>query len=108
AFTLRPGEELEVDAPTAGVRSYLAVRGGIDAPPELGSRSTDLLTGLGPPPLTTGDVLPIGGAADASVEPHATPRDMPGDLLEVAIDLTDRAALFTDEALDRLTEAVWT
>lgn len=108
AFALRPGEELEVDAPTEGVRSYLAVRGGLDVPAELGSRATDLLTGLGPAPLVAGAELPIGDAADDSVDPRVTPRSMPGDLLEVVVDLTERAALFTDEALDRLTRVVWT
>ena len=34
-----------------GVRSYVAVDGGVDAPAVLGSRATDLLSGLGPPPL---------------------------------------------------------
>jgi biotin-dependent carboxylase-like uncharacterized protein len=47
-------------APTAGVRSYVAVRGGIDVPPVLGSRSADLLSGLGPAPLVAGDRLPVG------------------------------------------------
>jgi biotin-dependent carboxylase-like uncharacterized protein len=45
---------------TAGLRTYLAVRGGIDVPPVLGSRSTDLLSGLGPPVLVAGVRLPIG------------------------------------------------
>jgi biotin-dependent carboxylase-like uncharacterized protein len=45
---------------TSGVRSYVAVAGGIDVPPVLGSRSTDTLSGLGPPVLRDGCVLPIG------------------------------------------------
>jgi biotin-dependent carboxylase-like uncharacterized protein len=46
--------------PTRGLRSYLAVRGGIAVDPVLGSRSTDTLSGLGPPPLSAGDRLEIG------------------------------------------------
>ena len=46
--------------PPVGLRSYLAVRGGIDVPPVLGSRSTDTLSGLGPAPLRAGDRLPVG------------------------------------------------
>jgi biotin-dependent carboxylase-like uncharacterized protein len=58
--TVRAGQTIEVGAPTAGVHCYLAVRGGIDVPPVLGSRSTDTLSGLGPPPLRVGDRLPFG------------------------------------------------
>ncbi|TFV89959.1 biotin-dependent carboxyltransferase family protein [Blastococcus sp. CT_GayMR16] len=59
-FTLRPGAELAVGVPPVGLRTYLAVRGGIDVPPVLGSRSTDTLSGLGPAPLAPGDRLPVG------------------------------------------------
>ena len=54
------GEVLEVGRFLNGVRAYVSVRGGIDVEPVLGSRSTDLLSGLGPPQLREGDVLPIG------------------------------------------------
>lgn len=43
-----------------GLRSYLAVGGGIAVPATLGSRSTDKLSGLGPPPLTDDTTLPLG------------------------------------------------
>jgi biotin-dependent carboxylase-like uncharacterized protein len=59
-FTLRPGAELFLGTPRVGLRTYLAVRGGIDVLPVLGSRSTDTLSGLGPAPLRAGDRLPIG------------------------------------------------
>jgi biotin-dependent carboxylase-like uncharacterized protein len=54
------GEVLELGGCRDGVRAYVCVRGGVDVEPVLGSRSTDLLSGLGPPPLRQGDVLPIG------------------------------------------------
>ena len=54
------GPTLTIGSPRAGLRSYLSVRGGIAAPRVLGSRSTDLLTGLGPPAVNAGDVLPVG------------------------------------------------
>ncbi|WP_152648332.1 biotin-dependent carboxyltransferase family protein, partial [Streptacidiphilus anmyonensis] len=57
---VRAGELLEVGAATAGVRCYLAVDGGFDVPAVLGSRSADLLAGLGPAPLTAGMRLPLG------------------------------------------------
>jgi biotin-dependent carboxylase-like uncharacterized protein len=52
--------ELEPVRCDGGARVYVAVRGGIDVAPVLGSRSTDLLTGLGPPPLRAGDRLAVG------------------------------------------------
>ncbi|GAA4805549.1 biotin-dependent carboxyltransferase family protein [Actinomycetospora chlora] len=54
------GDELRLGAPDRGLRSYVTVRGGVDVPAVLGSRSTDVLAGLGPPPLRPGDVLPVG------------------------------------------------
>jgi KipI family sensor histidine kinase inhibitor len=62
AFWVPAGGLVQLGAPPAGVRTYLAARGGIDVPEVLGSRSTDLVSGLGPPPLRAGDVLPLGPA----------------------------------------------
>lgn len=63
---LAAGDELRLGLPPRGLRSYLSVAGGIDVPPVLGSRSTDLLSGLGPARLRAGDVLPVGVADPAS------------------------------------------
>ncbi|WP_278313602.1 5-oxoprolinase subunit C family protein [Lolliginicoccus levis] len=57
---LEPGDHLEVEAPESGCRSYLAARGGFRGARVLGSRSTDTLSGLGPPPLAAGDLLELG------------------------------------------------
>jgi biotin-dependent carboxylase-like uncharacterized protein len=57
------GALVEFGMPTSGLRSYVAVRGGVAVDEVLGSRSTDLLSGLGPAPLAPGDRLPIGSAA---------------------------------------------
>ncbi|MDI5980345.1 biotin-dependent carboxyltransferase family protein [Amycolatopsis magusensis] len=54
------GEELRLGAPDRGLRTYLAVRGGIEVPPVLGGRGTDTLSGLGPAPLAAGTTLPVG------------------------------------------------
>jgi biotin-dependent carboxylase-like uncharacterized protein len=63
AFLAAAGELVQVGAPASGLRSYVAVRGGVDVPPVLGSRSADLRSGLGPPPLRPGDRLPLGPPA---------------------------------------------
>ncbi|MGZ0150434.1 5-oxoprolinase subunit C family protein [Kribbella sp. WER1] len=61
---LRSGEILRLGPPPSGLRTYVAVRGGIDIPAVLGSRSTDLLSGLGPAPLITGQTLRVGSLAE--------------------------------------------
>jgi biotin-dependent carboxylase-like uncharacterized protein len=90
--TLHPGAVLSLGPPAVGLRSYLAVRGGLDVPAVLGSRSTDTLSGLGPDPVRAGDVLPVGTlAADepvvdvAAVRPPGTRpvlRVLPGPRLD--------------------------
>ncbi|WP_307844446.1 5-oxoprolinase/urea amidolyase family protein [Actinotalea solisilvae] len=71
---LAAGDVVRVAAPRTGLRSYLAVRGGVDAVPELGSRSRDVLAGLGPPPLVAGDAVAVGADVAGAVgeqEPQA-------------------------------------
>lgn len=63
-LALRPGQHVAVGMPRAGLRTYLAVRGGVDVAPVLGSRSYDTLAGLGPPPLADGDLVPVGPVPD--------------------------------------------
>ena len=67
------GAVLELGAPVTGLRTWLAVRGGIDVAAVLGSRSTDVLSALGPAPVAPGDVLPIGRAFDGLPEAPPDP-----------------------------------
>ena len=58
-----PGDRIGFSGVVAGCRAYLCVAGGIDVPPVLGSRSTDLLSHLGGidgRQLVAGDLLPAG------------------------------------------------
>ncbi|WKD61540.1 KipI antagonist [Corynebacterium ciconiae DSM 44920] len=59
---LSAGDILEVATPRAGLRSYVAVRGGWDVAHTLGSASHDVLSGMGPAPLAEADVLTVGHA----------------------------------------------
>ncbi len=61
---VRDGEVISLGAPRAGLRSYLAVRGGFCVQPVLGSRSYDVMSAIGPSPLQAGDVLPVGEHTD--------------------------------------------
>ncbi|WP_406366991.1 biotin-dependent carboxyltransferase family protein [Streptomyces sp. NBC_00645] len=97
------GTLLDVGSARAGLRSYVAVSGGVAVEPVLGSRSTDLLSGLGPAPLTDGAVLPLGrpGAvhARADVVPHSAP---PAELV-LRVTLGPRDDWFTEPAVRTLT-----
>ena len=78
-FALLDGETLSIGAPESGFRSYLAVRGGVDTAPVLGSRSTDTMSGIGPAPLAAGQLLAAGGEAESGVVGHPELQpDFPG------------------------------
>lgn len=89
------GEVLEVGAVVAGVRSYVAVRGGIAVEPVLGSRATDLLSGLGPAPLAEGVVLPLGRPAGPPARVDAAPQPGPPAELVLRVAPGPRADWFT-------------
>jgi biotin-dependent carboxylase-like uncharacterized protein len=96
---LEAGSVLRLGTPAQGLRSYLAVAGGIAVPPVLGSRSTDTLGHLGPPPVSVGDRLAIGPAT-GSPAPLDTPRPpTPGPLHVTLGPRTDRV---DGDALDLL------
>ena len=62
SFRVRAGQVLSFDFLKSGARAYIAVAGGIDTPPALGSRSTYLigaLGGLGGNALAAGDLVPV-------------------------------------------------
>jgi biotin-dependent carboxylase-like uncharacterized protein len=90
------GERLVVEAPTDGVRSYVAVGGGIAVDPILGSRATDTLAWVGPPRVTDGTVLPVGPAS-GEPQPLDAPRPpSPGPLRLLP---GPHADFFADDAL---------
>jgi biotin-dependent carboxylase-like uncharacterized protein len=93
------GTEVRIGRPTAGVRTYLAVRGGVDLPPVLGSRSRDTLAGLGPPQLRRGDLIPVG--TDVAGEPLAGPVPVPELPAEITLRVHPgpRRDWFTPDAL---------
>lgn len=105
---VRSGQTLTVGPALSGVRSYLAVDGGLDVARVLGSRATDTLAGLGPPPLAAGDSLPVGApvgpphGVDVPVVRRHDPR------VELTAVRGPRADWFTAAALDTLTRATYT
>ena len=106
ALSCPAGSVLSTGAPVAGLRSYLAVRGGLAVAPVLGSRATDTLSGLGPAPLRAGRQLAVGTArADE-------PGDFGGDPGPVAGTATLRLAAgprtaWLDRSVRRLFDSPW-
>ncbi|GAA4847240.1 biotin-dependent carboxyltransferase family protein [Kitasatospora terrestris] len=104
---LAPGEELHLGTAPAGLRVYLAVRGGLEVPPVLGSRSTDTLSGLGPARLGTGDVLPVGRPPAAPPTADLAPqRPLPAEPV-LRVVPGPRDDWFTPDALSRLCAEPW-
>ncbi|MGW0753130.1 5-oxoprolinase subunit C family protein [Streptomyces sp. NPDC002587] len=105
---LPAGAELEVGRAESGLRGYVAVRGGLAVPPVLGSRSTDLLSGLGPPVLSAGTVLPVGPPGPDPVA-GADACGLPGAPSELLLPLRPgpRADWFTEASLTGLWRSVF-
>jgi biotin-dependent carboxylase-like uncharacterized protein len=106
ALALAAGDRLTVQPPPQGLRNYLAVRGGFDVPPILGSRSTDVLSELGPAPLRPGTTLRVGHVHGPmpGVE-QAPPRPR---LTRLEVTSGPRRDWFADRAWQALTSAPWT
>ncbi len=106
---LQPGQLLNVGRATLGVRCYLAVSGGIDANPTLGSRATDLLSGLGPTPLRDGERLPVGTATNPVSVLDFAPYPLPtNSCLRLPLHAGPRSDWITPSSRSQLTSTTWT
>ena len=79
------GQSYSIDRTDRRLWQYIAVRGGIDVNPVLGSRSTDTLSGLGPAPIRLGDVLEVGDEPVTGVRADMAPLAEIKDLMSVEI-----------------------
>ncbi|WNW13038.1 5-oxoprolinase/urea amidolyase family protein [Pseudomonas sp. DTU_2021_1001937_2_SI_NGA_ILE_001] len=110
-FALHDGDRVSIGSPSAGLRNYLAVRGGFSVAPILGSLSTDTLAQVGPAPLASGDRLgferqPGGRAVSLSEQPaFAMPRR--DQLITLDVVMGPRSDWFTPAALALLAEQTW-
>jgi biotin-dependent carboxylase-like uncharacterized protein len=109
AFLLDAGESLELGQAEYGVRYYLAVAGGFTVPPVLGSRSTDVLSGLGPAAIAAGDVLPVGAPIGTvpSIPAVFTSPPAPGEV-DLHVLPGPRLDWFSPYAWDSLIAQTWT
>ena len=107
AVGVAAGALLELATTSTGLRSYIAVRGGIEAEPMIGSRSSDLLSGLGPEPLKAGHSItagePVGEVPAIGAAPVAPPSEEP--LLRLVAG--PRADWFAAKALELLAAESW-
>lgn len=104
------GQRLSAGRPEFGMWTYLAVRGGVNVPAVLGSRSTDTLSGLGPPPLRAGTSVAVGSVAPSPPR-HAdvvwASSVVPGGEVTVRFWWGPRDDWFTLEARSALTSSLW-
>ncbi|OAT49056.1 allophanate hydrolase 2 subunit 1/allophanate hydrolase 2 subunit 2 [Proteus hauseri ATCC 700826] len=108
---IRCGDELTIGVPIAGVRSYLAVRGGFSLPKILGSHAFDTLAQIGPNALREGDVLHLNSETELSgiivEEQPLTELPKSGDTVTLDVILGPRADWFTADAIKTLTSQLW-
>lgn len=103
--TVRAGATVTVGPARAGVRSYVAVAGGIDVEPVLGSRSTDTLAWVGPPRLRAGQVLPVGDPVGRPGSVDHVARRRPEPVLRLR--RGPRAGWMTTTAWEHLDGSTW-
>lgn len=111
AIALSDGDSLALGEPRAGIRSYLAVRGGFAVAPVLGSCSTDTLAHVGPPHIKAGDRLPVQAVTHGAVVGVAEQPlpDLPTTQHIVVLDVVmgPRTDWFTADAVAVLTSQLW-
>lgn len=102
AVRVEAGALVEIGAATRGLRAYVGFGGGVAVEAVLGSRSTDLLSGLGPAPLAEGTVLPLGAEPAVRGSVDTPPWPGPPDELVLRVRLGPRHDWFTAGALRTL------
>ena len=90
SFEVKAGQTLNFEYLKTGARAYVAISGGIDTPPALGSRSTypiGALGGIEGRNIQAGDVIPIGEAEPIEPGLNVPPdlRRLPGDPVELRV-----------------------
>jgi biotin-dependent carboxylase-like uncharacterized protein len=111
SFAVAEGDVLAFGFLQAGARVYIAVSGGIDVPPVLGSRSTYALGAFGGyqgRAVKAGDVLPVG--PDSGPPSRSVPEDLRPQLareLDIRVVLGLYDYRLTDAGLATLLDTTW-
>lgn len=109
-FALDAGDELTLEYPPEGTRSYLAVRGGFAVTTVLGSAASDTLAKVGPSPIAVGDVLSLGSETVSAVDPYrpmAKNHPKAEDTISLDVILGPRTDWFTEKGLATLLRQEW-
>ena len=110
-FALTAGDTLSIGPARAGMRSYVAVRGGLAAPTFLGSAASDVLAKIGAEPLQSGDTIWARPVCGAAIVAHAETswRHLPSLDQAVMLDIIwgPREAWFTAQARTTLCSQTW-
>lgn len=110
AIALDRGDRIKIEQPSAGLRIYMAIRGGFALSPILGSYAYDSLAGLGPQPLQVGSVLYQGQAQTQHVAAaEIGSRQLPkvGDCVELDVVMGPRSDWFDAQSLALLFAQSW-
>lgn len=115
SIRVESGDTLSFEFATEGVRSYLAIAGGIDVPEVMESRSTYTLIGIGGHEgreLEEGDELPVEETTDGSdlvgseIDEQYVPDYANNDTVRVVMGLCEYR--LTDEGRERFLGTKWT
>ena len=115
AAAAKKGSRIEFRSPQDGMRAYLAVAGGIDAPQVMGSRSTYMraaIGGIDGRQLRAGDILNAFGdestmqTLPSNFPPEAIPKY--GSSHELRVVLGPQDSAFTQRGIDTLLTAAYT
>jgi antagonist of KipI len=104
-FIIGGGQRLRFGARQKGARGALAVLGGFDVPAEFGSRSTSIVSGIGPfsgRPLQAGDVLPVRPSNRAANTLNGCPLKMPEGGARLRVIRGPHETMFAAAALEQL------
>ncbi|WP_109439922.1 urea amidolyase family protein [Acinetobacter haemolyticus] len=108
-IALDAGDEIYIAAPQAGVRNYLAIRGGLAVERVLESASYDVLAELGTPPIQVGDQICAGLLKTQAVNLDQSAIDLPskGETVVVDVILGPRTDWFNQQSVDMLFNQAW-
>jgi antagonist of KipI len=102
-FRVAAGERLKFGTRLSGARAVLAVQGGIQVPRVLGSRSTSLISRVGPfagRALKAGDVLPVWQSRPLTPRAAVRPLSLPLSGARVRVMLGPHEGRFSPAALE--------
>lgn len=112
-ISLEAGDVVTLGFAPCGARSYLALRGGFQVSPVLGSASTDTLAIVGPAPVVSGTILTVlpfraGLHAVSLTEAPAFSHPSAPDVVTLDVIMGPRSDWFTQKGIATLCEQVYT